>query len=331
MILISNEHIYPPDGSSCHASSFAILPNGDIFAVWFRGSAEGNPDVCIFGARRSGEKWSEPVRLTADDGVPHWNPVAQVMPDGKLRVYYKKGIATGCWRTEYIDSEDGGISFGPSLEAVPGDRSGGRGPVRNKIAVLSDGSLLAPGSIEYDGWKCFADRSEDGGKTWSRGADIVIPPADLRPSVPPDETRRGLIQPVFFEDPERPGRVVAFMRSTEGFIYRAESRDFGRTFGEAAATKLKNNNSAIDLDRSPDGRLFLVCNPTGVPEGKIWGKRTPLSVFVSYDLGESFEKLTDIAAGDGTFAYPCVRFFCGRLYITYTVNRLMINFVCLEP
>lgn len=330
MIIRANECIFPLSEASVHASSFLFTKDGRVFAVWFQGSAEGNPDVCIWSAQRAGGRWSEPVRLTADDGVPHWNPVPHLFPDGRICVFYKKGIDPGCWRTEVIESSDGGLTFGPARELVPGDRSGGRGPVRNRIITLSDGSLLAPGSIEYDGWRCFADRSADGGATWQRSADVSIPSADLRPSVPAGERRRGLIQPAFFEDPRRPGRVVAFMRSTEGFIYKSESHDFGRTFCEPRATSMKNNNSAIDIDLSPDGRLFLACNPCGVPDGKIWGKRSPLSLFVSDDYGENFRSVTDIETGAGTFAYPCVRFSCGRVYLTYTWNRKLIRFFCLE-
>ncbi len=329
MKIIANEYIYPLDGESCHASSFEILPDGSLFAAWFRGSAEGNRDVCIYGARREGGTWSEPVRITADDGIPHWNPVVD-LNSGCLRVYYKTGETTGSWHTEIVESYDGGRTFGPSREMVPGDRSGGRGPVRNRILKLSDGSLLAPGSTETDGWKCFADRSEDGGISWTRSRDISMPAFGLRPEVPADEKRRGLIQPAFFEDRERPGHVTALMRSTEGRIWRAESKDHGRTFGEPFPTGMKNNNSGIDLDRAPDGRLFLVCNPRGVPEGKIWGRRTPLSVFVSHDGGDSFGHLTDIATGDGTFAYPSVRYRDGLLHVTYTWNRKLIWYFCAE-
>ena len=329
MKIIANEYVYPLDGESCHASSFDILPDGTLFAAWFRGSAEGNRDVCIYGARRDRDGWSEPVRITADDGIPHWNPVVD-LHSGCLRVYYKIGDTIGGWHTEIVESYDGGRTFGASREMVPGDRSGGRGPVRNRILKLSDGSLLAPGSTETDGWKCFADRSEDGGISWTRSRDIVMPASGLRTDVPADEKRRGLIQPALFEDGKRPGHVVALMRSTEGRIWRAESADYGRTFGEPFPTAMKNNNSAIDLDAAPDGRIFLVCNPRGVPEGKIWGRRTPLSVFVSHDGGGSFCHLTEIATGDGTFAYPSVRYRDGRLHVTYTWNRKLICYFCAE-
>ena len=43
---------------------------------------------------------------------------------------------------------------------MPGDR-GGRGPVKNKVIVLSDGTWLAGASLEPDAWDVFVDRSGD--------------------------------------------------------------------------------------------------------------------------------------------------------------------------
>ena len=73
-----------------------------------------------------------------------------------------------------MKSADEGKSWTEPRELVPGDE-GGRGPVRNKILRLSDGSLLAPASIEQGEWRCFMDRSEDEGETWTRTTDIRAP------------------------------------------------------------------------------------------------------------------------------------------------------------
>ena len=63
-----------PPFASCHASSLAILPNGDFFCAWFAGSREGADDVAIWGARRSGGRWQKP-QILQQNGLPHWNPV----------------------------------------------------------------------------------------------------------------------------------------------------------------------------------------------------------------------------------------------------------------
>src|SRR5947208_1734762 len=64
---------------SCHASTILETGTG-LLAAWFGGTAEKNPDVVIYVARREGGKWSTPARVAdgvQDDGqrFPCWNPV----------------------------------------------------------------------------------------------------------------------------------------------------------------------------------------------------------------------------------------------------------------
>lgn len=131
---------------------------------------------------------------------------------------------------------------------------------------------------------------------------------------------RGVIQPTLWES--EPDKVHMLLRSTEGKIYRSDSQDGGRTWTDAYATELPNNNSGIDMIRAEDGRLFLVYNPIGVN----WGDRTPISLAVSKDGGESWEKLRDLSSGDGEFAYPAIIQDEEFIYITYTYKRKNIAF-----
>lgn len=327
MKIEANENIFPLDDMSCHASHFIILPDGALFAVWFYGTKEGADDVCIFGARKEAGavRWSKPVRLTANDGIPHWNPVLHLHDDGSVTLLFKAGKNPAEWRTEVMVSFNGCRSFDSPHELVPGDSSGGRGPVRNKVIVLSDGSYLAGGSSERGEWKCFADRSTDRGKTWERSGDIRISHSYLEKYK--NVRGRGIIQPALWES--APGNVHMLVRSTEGVMFRSDSGDYGRSWCEPYDCGMINNNSGIDLERTESNRVYLVCNPTGLG-GKKFGSRTPLSLFASDDNGLTFEHITDIATGAGTFAYPCVRWQKGKLHITYTWNRKLILYVCLD-
>lgn len=73
--------------------------------------------------------------------------------------------------TWYMESEDEGHTFSEPQELVPGD-IGGRGPVKNKPIRLSDGTVLAPGSLEGKLWDGFVDISRDDCRTWER-SDLV--------------------------------------------------------------------------------------------------------------------------------------------------------------
>ena len=86
-----------------------------------------------------------------------WNPVLFRKEDGKIILFYKVGKLISEWVTWYMESEDEGHTFSEPQELVPGD-IGGRGPVKNKPIRLSDGTVLAPGSLEGELWDGYLQR-----------------------------------------------------------------------------------------------------------------------------------------------------------------------------
>ncbi len=321
-----------PPAPSCHASTLACA--GDfLLAAWFAGSAEGAGDVGIWFARRSPDGiWSSPALTASEEGLPHWNPVLYAQ-GGAVSLYYKAGMDCSIWHTRVIRSLDCGASWEPFRELAPGDE-GGRGPVKNKMLRLSDGSLLAPASRELHTWRAFADRSTDGGETFSSSSELFLSDehaAYLRaaergePFLGGDFRGRGLIQPTIWESGD--GHVHLLMRSSEGFLYRADSSDYGRTFQRAYKANVPNNNSGVDLVRLPGGEICLLCNPVA----KNWGKRSPLSLLISCDNGENFSEAFRLEEGEGEFSYPAVIFESGSLYCTYTWNRKKIAYARIVP
>ena len=145
---------------------------------WFSGSHEGEADVAIYGARRVDDTgWSAPVKL-ADGAAANWNPVLFYREDGTLLLFYKQGQQIASWRTLVMESADDGVSWSEPAELVPGDVSGGRGPVRNKPIRLASGRVLAGASTEHGIWQAFADISDDDGCTWRKSSPVAI--ANLR-------------------------------------------------------------------------------------------------------------------------------------------------------
>jgi predicted neuraminidase len=91
-------------------------------------------------------------------------------------------------------------------------------------------------------------------------------------------------------------------------------------------TEMPNNNSGIDCVKLADGRIALLCNPIS----KNWGPRTPLSLFISEDNGQTFKKELDLETDEGGFAYPSVVESSGCLHIVYTYNRKKIVHAVIE-
>ena len=309
-----HEHIFGDDAQfdQCHASTLVGSGDDRFLAAWFGGTEEGKNDVAIWSARRQGGQWSAPRRLAKVTELPHWNPALLAAPDGRIHLFFKVGSSTKVWQTWTMASDDGGETWSPPRELVVGDR-GGRGPVKNKPIVLSDGAWLAGASLERkDGWDVFVDRSEDGGLSW-QASDLV---ARDRENFPGD----GVIQPTLWGS--APGRVHMLVRSSCGWICRSDSQDFGRTWTPLYKTDSPNNNSGIDLARLSDGALALICNPVG----KDWGPRTPLSILLSFDNGETWPRRLDLETDPGEFSYPAIITTEDGLAVTYTWNRRRIAF-----
>jgi predicted neuraminidase len=339
-----SEFLLPTDHArfgQCHASTIVPLAGGDLLVAFFAGTREGEGDTAIWTARRRDGKWDDVRCAMEEPGVPHWNPVLHAEGDD-VWLFYKVGATVHNWITRWARSRDGGRSWSTPSALVPGDASP-RGPVKNKLVVMSNGEWLAPGSVETAStWDAFVDASADRGRRWRQ---YPIPITHEQPgrtrgdgpvwsglatnalwenNVDTVFAWDGVIQPTLWES--KSGTVHALMRSTRGRIFRSDSSDYGRTWCPAYATQLPNNNSGIDAVRVDGGRIVLVHNPV---EGN-WGQRYPLSLTVSHDDGAHWHRLLDLEAEAGEFSYPAVIAQGNRLHVTWTWNRRTIAYRCVS-
>ena len=322
----------------CHASTLLYVGEQGVarLACWFGGSHEGADDVGIYLSVEREDGWSAP-ELIAEADEPCWNPVLYRNADGKsITLFYKQGRVIADWQTYVLTLrlEREAIVRSDAQELVSGDVSGGRGPVRNKLLRLRDGRLLAGGSVERGIWTAFADISDDDGRTWQKSTPIAIDGLVYKEGEKTADSNievsqqsffgRGVIQPSLWESAD--GSVHMLLRSSEGYVYRSDSSDRGESWCAAYATQIPNNNSGLDLVRTANGTLYLVCNPVEAN----WGQRSPLSLFVSRDDGESWKKLLDLESGAGENSYPAIIAHDDMLEITYTYNRENIAHVVLK-
>lgn len=287
----------------CHASTIVETAHGDFLAAWFGGTREGAADVAIWLSRLSGGKWSAPEEVARETGVPTFNPVLFRGRDDRIWLFYKFGPTPMTWTGAYKISTDHGRSWS-STTYLP---AGLLGPIKNKPIRLSNGEIVAGTSVEsYKSWAGWVERSTDEGKAWTRHGPIVIPGEPF-----------GLIQPTLVE--LRPNVLRMFVRTRQGYIYRADSSDGGRTWTDARPTTLPNPNSGIDCVRLKDGRILLVYNHSS-------RERTPLNVAVSSDGGENWTPLAPLETEPGEFSYPSVvQASNGDVHIVYTWKRKKIK------
>lgn len=336
---LKNQFLFEPDHrwfNNCHASTLVTLPNDERLAAYFAGQKEGSGDTAIWLSRQSNGQWLAPVRAIAEDGVAHWNPVLH-RQDKTLWLFYKVGPDVHQWTTRCVVSDDFGHSWSKPQPLVSGDKLP-RGPVKNKLLVMSNGEWLAAGSTEDDRyWDAFVDISGDKGKTW---LNVPVPIVHAQGQLSAEtgiwqglkddalwetDLQRvfqwdGVIQPTLWES--EAGKIHMLMRSTRGHIYRSDSDDYGRSWCPVYATSLPNNNSGIDVVRLNSGMLVLAYNPIA---GN-WGRRYPISLSCSEDNGLSWSKPFDLDAREGEFSYPAIIAEDNTLYLTYTWNRKNITY-----
>ncbi len=315
MKIIRKEFIMaePTPTPQCHASTLELLHDGTVISSWFGGTKEGENDVGIWVSRRENGIWSAPALVSPERDIPHFNPVLYLEADKTLNLFYKVGYNITDWKTMVMKSRDGGKTWSDAAELVPGDCSGGRGPVKNKPIRISNGKILAPASTEQGPWRCFIDMycEKDG---WQK-KHIPVSDADRDINV---------IQPTLWENPA--GHIHALMRSNKAYLCESHSEDFGETWSEVTLTNIPNNNSGVDCVLTENGKVVLVCNPVA----KHAGPRTPLSVLVSDNNGKSFERVMDLETAEGEYSYPAIVSKGNKVYITYTYKRENIVFCELE-
>lgn len=307
---------------SCHASTVLPLENGDVLVSYFAGTGEGADDVGIWLSARRGDAWEAPVRIAKMEPAAHWNPVLFQTGEG-IRLVFKVGKDIQGWKSFTMRSADHGKTW--SAPVPVDERNTAGGPVRSKPIRYGD-VLLAPGSDETDGvWTPHVDRSADDGKTFQRLAEIPVNRENAGKAN--YIAGHGAIQPTLWADAD--GELHALLRTTGSRIFRSDSRDGGKTWREAYATGLPNNNSGIDV-ATDGGTLYLAGNPT---TGSM-GLRTPLVIWRSDDGGKTFQiflslqdALYDTADGKmAEFSYPAMVVHNGILHVTYTLMRRQIAY-----
>ncbi len=243
----------PMPTASCHASTIVEVKPGELMAAWFGGSAEGKPDVAIWGARRQNGRWQTPVELVREPNIATYNPVLFRSGDGVLWLYYKFGPSPREWTAGRLFSLDDGHTWS-APEHLP---AGLYGPIRAKPLVLSGGVIVSGTSVEsYHSWAAWIERSTDNGKTWTRHGPIESPAASAAAS----DATHGIIQPV----------VVPVQMANTCVSMRAPPTTIGRICA-ADSSRWRHY-----LDQSPRHSTYPIRIPASMRTAEGWALRDDL-------------------------------------------------------
>jgi Neuraminidase (sialidase) len=256
-----------------------------------------------------GKTWSEPFTIQENIGTE------SVMESDLLRLKSGEIVLFFCCKNSEADckpymrkSFDEGKSWSELL-AIAKFHSGYFTVNNDRAVQLSSGRLLLPSATTINAWAfnefvsvCFF--SDDNGRTWFRSKDCVSLPNSLGGAQEP-----GVVE-------LKDGRILMWLRSSFGFMYRSYSEDGGETWGSPESMNVVSPRSAQNIKRDPStGNLVLVWNNT------TGSRRNPLTMAVSRDEGETWKNVKNIEIDDRfSYSYPSLTFIKDLILLTYYVE-----------
>ena len=106
------------------------------------------------------------------------------------------------------------------------------------------------------------------------------------------------------------------------------SSDNGDTWSKVTLTDIPNNNSGTDAVTLADGRQVLIYNNFETIPGTPKGLRTPLSLAVSEDDGETWKEVIVLEDSPiSQYSYPSIiQGKDGKLHAVYTWRRERVSY-----
>ncbi|HPO11965.1 MAG TPA: sialidase family protein [Candidatus Hydrogenedentes bacterium] len=304
-------NIDPGDGNPRNSEgAFVQLNDGRILFAYthFTGSAgdEGTAHIAGRFSSDNGVTWTrEDQLILPNEGQQNTMSVSLLrLKSGPIAFFYlRKNSDADCRPYLRISTDEAKTWSEPQLCIEPV----GYFVVNNdRVIQLSTGRLVIPAARHSLPGEKFGRRaqalcylSDDDGKSWRQSETVL--------DAPP-ESKSGLQEPGIVELSD--GRIMMLCRTDVGCQLRSYSADGGNTWSPVERTDIFSPVSPASFKRIPStGGLLLVWNNhANIPED-LKNKRTPLSVAVSNDNGQSWQYVKNIETNpDGWYCYTAVEF-----------------------
>jgi Neuraminidase (sialidase) len=311
------------EGAAVSLNGSAIL----LAYACFSGPKDHDPARIV--ARRSfdgGRTWSEREDfIRAAPGDINVMSVSLLrLADGRIACLYMRKQSPDNCRPWICFSKNDGESWSEPicLAAEPGyyviDN--------DRLVQTKAGRLIAPCAFSPDDSSCTDPEcvclfSDDGGESWRRSSSLRLDTA-----VNLDESYGKLV----CQEPgvvEATGRLLMWARTTGSFVARAWSEDEGKTWSRLEPLPgLVAPLSPQSVKKIPGTeRLLMLFNDrVGIDRREVaeFNRRTPLSVAVSDDGGETWRKLPELEGIERNYCYASMLFHDDRLLLTYYESAL---------
>ncbi len=324
--LVSRVLSLPPSADNPRNSEgdFIRLKDGRILLVYthFISGAADHATAYLAGriSEDGGQTWTDrDLLVLANEAKQNVMSVSLLrLQDGRIALFYARKNSNEDCRPCVRFSEDEAQTWSEPVLCIPDAELGYYVLNNDRVIQLRNGRLVMPVAQHHGiGWPKWTGQgtalcyfSDDGGRTWKRGQSEL----DGRVS---DERRVTIQEPGVVELTDR--RLLMFCRTNAGCQYISHSKDGGDHWTPLVPSTLLSPISPASIERIPStGDLLLVWNNHDGIEPSLKGKRTPLSVAVSHDEGQTWQHVQNIETNPhGWFCYTAIDFVDDQVLLAY--------------
>ena len=310
-----------PDNPRNTEGSFITLKDGRILFIYsrFENSSSDHAPARLMGRFSSdgGKTWTREDQLIIErEGDMNVMSASLLrLKNGDISLLYLQKNSMDDCIPKMRFSRDECKTWSDPVTVIT-DRSGYFVVNNDRIIQLKSGRILVPTSLHktkdtpYSNsgqLRCYY--SDDNGKTWKSGERV--PAHDTLITQEP-----GVVE---LAD----GRIMMLIRASGGRQYQSYSSDGGITWSIAVPSGLKSPLSPASVKRVPGKKDLLAVNNNNGQAGPGYfkAKRTPLTIHLSKDHGQTWERVTDIENDpEETYAYTAIHFEGPYVLFAYYVK-----------
>lgn len=314
------------------------IQGGDLLLVCTCGGlsepAAENRTVC-FRSNDNGRTWTEKRQICEENGLAHYHTETAVLGDS-VRIFISEhnGKFIG-WKNYFLESSGKCLIWKkyPLTELPKYAFVRGMVTLSNKNIVFPYHSYPITEEMEKECllndsyvWKNRIPYIESGllvsendGKTFKRKVAFQTSTEQLLSMGLP-----GWIWPENTVTEAENGHLIMLFRvDRSGFLWRADSYDYGNHWSVPQVTDIPNPSNKPRLFRSAKGEIILVNTPKSE-----YGldNRFPLEVWLSKDGMRSWDKKIRVSDFPGAYSYASGFIEDDRLYLAFEFNRHDIYF-----
>ncbi|WP_236974182.1 sialidase family protein [Membranihabitans maritimus] len=298
-----------PDNPRNSEGDFIDLEGGKTMFVYSKYSGESSSDhaPASLAARYSedgGESWtgSDEIVVPNEGGMNVMSVSLLRLQNGDIALFYlRKNSTEDCIPMMRI-SRDEAESWSEPIECIT-DKEGYFVLNNDRVIQLEDGRLMMavarhtqPGGEWKSAGDLFAYYSDDNGQTWTSSSQV------------PNNTEIITQEPGLIEMND--GKIMMYIRASGGYQQRSFSTDRGQTWSHIEKSNIPSPVSPATIEKIPDTKdWLLVWNNNDGSNPEISGKRTPISMAISRNEGETWESVKNIEDDpDGWYCYIAIHF-----------------------